>query len=298
MISSAVPNVLSLIGKTPMIEISGFSKNPKIKIYAKLEGQSIGGSVKDRIALQMIEQAEKSGILTKDKIILEATSGNTGISLAMIAAVKGYKIKLTMSSGMSEERKKILRAYGAELIETSAENGTSGAIEKARELLSQSPEKYWSSNQHNTLENPMAHISTAKEIEEQVPDITHFVGGIGTFGTLRGMSTVFREKNKKIQIVGIEPMLGEKVDGLRNMQEPNPPGIFDPSFMDQRLMVTRNQAVEMARKIAKTNGFLVGVSSGAVLWGAVEISKNLEEGRIVILFPDRGEKYLSTDLFE
>ncbi|OGJ46995.1 hypothetical protein A2344_03240 [Candidatus Peregrinibacteria bacterium RIFOXYB12_FULL_41_12] len=292
-------NILSLIGNTPIVEIKGITENPNVKIYAKLEGQNIGGSVKDRIALRMIEEAEKSGDLTHEKTILESTSGNTGIALAMIAAVKGYKIALTMPASMSEERKKILRTYGAELILTPAEKGTGGAIEEARTMLAANPEKYWLSNQHNTLENPMAHITTtAEEILKQMPTVTHFVAGMGTFGTLRGVSTVLRKHNPAIKIIGIEPVLGQRVDGLRNMNEPSPPSIFDMSFIDEKLNIMRADAVAMAREVAKTNGLLVGVSSGASLWGAREVAKKLDKGIIVIISPDRGEKYLSTDLFE
>lgn len=291
-------NILSFIGNTPVIEIQKECSNVDMKIFAKLEGQNIGGSVKDRIALRMIEEAEKSGELNHKKIIIESTSGNTGIALAMIAAIKGYRITLTMSAGMSDERKKILRAYGAELIETAAEKGTGGAIERARVLVQEFPEKYWMSNQHNTLENPLTHMTrTAEEILEQVPQITHFVAGIGTFGTLRGVGAVLKKRNKKIKIIGIEPVLGEKIDGLRNMLEPNAPGLFDASLLDERIFITRNEAVQTSRSLGKTNGLLVGPSSGAALWGAIQISKKEKKGNIVVLFPDRGEKYLSTDLF-
>ncbi|MBU0981494.1 cysteine synthase family protein [Patescibacteria group bacterium] len=291
--------ILDLIGSTPVVQILRLTTNPNVKIFAKLEGQNIGGSVKDRIAKQMIEQAEKKGELTKEKTILESTSGNTGIALAMIAAIKGYEITLTMPASMSEERKKILKAYGATLIQTPPENGTGGAIEEARRLVAENPDTYWMPNQHNTLENPAAHhATTAQEILSQVPKITHFVGGMGTFGTLRGVSTNFKEKNLDIKIIGVEPVLGERIDGLRSMQEPNPPGIFDESYLDKKLLAMRSDAVEMARKIAKTNGLLVGVSSGAALWGAAILAEELQSGIIVTILPDRGEKYLSTDLFE
>ena len=221
-------SILDTIGHTPTVLLKNFSPNPAVKIYAKLEGQNPGGSVKDRIALQMIEDAEKSGELTHDKAILESTSGNTGIGLAFVATVKGYRVVLTMSAAMSEERKKVLRAFGAELIETDPAKGTAGAIDKAHEMHAAEPTKYWLSNQHNTTSNPKAHYEhTALEILEDVPGVTHFVAGMGTYGTISGVSRRFRELGRKIEIVAVEPVLGQPIQGLRNMNEANPPGIYD-----------------------------------------------------------------------
>ncbi len=288
--------LLSLIGNTPVVRLARINPNPRVALYAKLEGQNIGGSVKDRIALFMVRDAEERGILTRDVTMLEATSGNTGIALAMIAAVKGYRLTLTMAANASEERKKVLRAYGAELIETPAEMGTGGAIAKVHALLAEHPGRYWYVNQHANVQNPLAHEeTTAREILEQVPDVTHFVAGMGTFGTLLGAGRGLRKTKPGIRIIGVEPE--SRIDGLRNMKEPHAPAHFDPSFLDGTISVSRDQAVAMARRLARTEGLLCGVSSGANLYGALDVARAITQGTIVVIFPDRGEKYLSTELF-
>ncbi len=292
------PAVLTLIGNTPMIEIRNLHENPQVKIFAKLEGANPSGSVKDRIALSLIERAEESGELTPGKIILESTSGNTGIGLAMVGAAKGYQVVLTMSSAMSEERKKVARALGATLIETDPTKGTGGAIEVAHQMLADEPEKYWMANQHSSLDNPLVHYEeTAHEILDQVPDITHFVAGIGTFGTLRGAGGRLRE-TAGAKIIGIEPVLGQSIQGLRNMNEPNSPQLYDPSFLDDKQMAMADTAYATTRLLAEKEGLLVGMSSGAAMHGALELAATIDEGIIVVLFPDRGEKYLSTTLFD
>ena len=290
--------ILSLIGNTPVVEIRSLHDNPRVKIVAKLEGSNPSGSVKDRIALSLIEQAEESGALTPGKIILESTSGNTGIGLAMVGAAKGYQVVLTMSSAMSEERKKVARAFGATLVETDPTKGTGGAIEVARQMHADEPDKYWMANQHSSLDNPLAHYEdTANEILEQVPDVTHFVAGIGTFGTLRGAGVRLREV-VGAKVIGIEPVLGQSIQGLRNMNEPNAPSLYDESLLDEKLMAMADTAYETTRLLAQKEGLFVGMSSGAALHGAIELAKTIEEGVIVVLFPDRGEKYLSTPLFD
>lgn len=290
--------VLGMIGCTPMVEIKGLHENPNVRILAKLEGANPGGSVKDRIALSLIEQGEASGQLTHDKIILESTSGNTGIGLAMVGAAKGYKVVLTMSSAMSEERKKVLRAFGATLIETDPTKGTGGAIEVANQMMEENPDIYWMSRQHSSLDNPLAHYeSTAQEILQQAPDITHFVAGIGTFGTLRGAGVRLREESGA-RVIGIEPELGQSIQGLRNMNEPNSPALYDESLLDLKLMAKAEGAHRYTRMLAETQGLLVGMSSGAAMQGAVHVANVIESGTIVVLFPDRGEKYLSTPLFD
>lgn len=292
------PNVLDLIGSTPVVEINNISTNPDVKIFAKLEGWNPSGSVKDRVALSLVEEGEQSGALTKDKVILESTSGNTGIGLAMVGAAKGYQVVLTMSSAMSEERKKVLRAFGATLIETPPDKGTGGAIERAREMLLMEPGKYWMANQHSSLDNPKAHYKfTAAEILDQVPDVTHFVAGIGTFGTLRGAGQRLREE-VGASIVGIEPKLGHPIQGLRNMNEPFSPELYDESVLDQKLIVLPEDAAQMTRDIVRKEGLFVGMSSGAALFGALQVARSLDSGVIVVVFPDRGEKYLSTTMFD
>lgn len=292
------PAVLTLIGNTPMVEIRNLHENPRVKIFAKLEGANPSGSVKDRIALSLIERAEASGALSPGKIILESTSGNTGIGLAMVGAAKGYQVVLTMSSAMSEERKKVARALGATLIETDPTKGTGGAIEVARQMLADEPDKYWMANQHSSLDNPLVHYEeTADEILQQVPDVTHFVAGIGTFGTLRGAGGRLRE-TAGASVIGIEPVLGQSIQGLRNMNEPNSPQLYDTSFLDAKQMAMTDTAYATTRLLAEKEGLLVGMSSGAAMYGALELAETLDKGVIVVLFPDRGEKYLSTTLFD
>ncbi len=288
-------NILDQIGNTPIVKIK--SSNNNVNIYAKLEGQNPGGSVKDRIALSMIIAGEKSGELTKDKIILEPTSGNTGIGLALVGAVKGYRVTLTMSAGMSNERKKMLTALGAKLILTPAEERTDGAIKKAHEMIKNNPDKYWMPYQFDNPNNPLTHYNgTGVKIIKQVPDITHFVAGIGTGGTLMGIAKRLKEYNKNIKIIGIEPQLNHKIAGLKNMQESIIPKIYDEKKLDKKIVVNNEQAYETARQLAK-QGIFVGMSSGAAMYGALQVAHKIKTGNIVVIFPDRGEKYLSTKLF-
>ncbi len=291
-------SALDMIGNTPLVKINNMHNN-KVNIYAKIEGNNPGGSIKDRIALEMIEAAEKNNELTKNKVILEATSGNTGIGLAMIATIKGYDITLTMSESVSEERKKILRAYGATIIQTPAKFGTDGAIKKAHEIYEKNKEKYWMSNQFSNPNNPLAHYNnTATEILQQLPEITTFISAIGTSGTLMGTSKRLKEYNKNIQIVAIEPTLGHKVQGLKNMKEAIVPEIFNENAYDTKIQIEDEDAYETARILAKKEGLLVGMSTGAAMAGAIKTAEQMKEGNIVVIFPDRGEKYLSTTLFE
>lgn len=292
------PAILNLIGNTPMVPITNLHDNPKVKIFAKLEGANPSGSVKDRVALSLIERGEASGELTHDKIILESTSGNTGIGLAMVGAAKGYKVVLTMSSAMSEERKKVLRAFGATLIETDPTKGTGGAIEVAKQMVIDEPGKYWAASQHSSLDNPLAHYTeTADEILKQTPDVTHFVAGIGTFGTLRGAGVRLRESTGA-KVVGVEPVLGQAIQGLRNMNEPNAPQLYDESLLDEKIMMMADDAYRTTRLLAEKEGLLVGMSSGAAMEAALRMADRMTDGVIVVLFPDRGEKYLSTPLFD
>lgn len=292
------PSVIDLIGDTPVVRIRNITHNPKVKIYAKVEGTNPSGSIKDRIALSLIEEAEASGQLTKGKIILESTSGNTGIGLATVGAAKGYEVVLTMSSAMSEERKMVLRGLGATVIETPPDQGTGGAIAVARQMVKDTPGKYWLARQHSSLDNPLAHYNnTGVEILNQVPSITHFVAGIGTFGTLRGAGQRLREE-AGAKIVGLEPMLGRPIQGLRNMQEPNSPELYDESLLDQKMNVIPEDAERYTRLLAEKEGLFVGPSSGAALSGAIRLAATLQSGVIVVIFPDRGEKYLSTNVFQ
>ncbi len=292
-------NILQLIGNTPLVKINSLNPNKKVELYAKLESFNPGGSVKDRIALSMIEGAEKRKELNKNKIVLEATSGNTGIGLALVCAIKEYKLLLTMPESMSIERGKILKALGAKILLTPAKDGTDGAIEKAYEMAKKN-KKYWLADQFNNPDNWRAHYyGTAEEIwRDTAGKITHFVAGMGTAGTLMGVSKKLKKYNSKIQIIGIEPLLGHKIQGLKNMKEAYKPGIYDKNRLDKKINVKDEDAYEIAREIAKKEGIFVGMSSGAAMFGALQIIKGLKDALVVVLFPDGGERYLSTNLFK
>jgi len=291
-------SILQCIGNTPVTCIDS-NPNPKVKLFAKLEGNNPGGSVKDRIALYMIEMAEKEKKLTRDKIILEATSGNTGIGLAMVASAKKYRVKLTMPACVSIERRRILEAFGAELILTPPDEGTDGAIRLAHRILSEDPEKYFMPNQFDNDANVLAHYeTTGKEIIEQTKGkITHFVAGMGTTGTLMGVSKRLKEFNKNIQIIGVEPVLHHRIQGLKNMSESIRPKIFDESRLDEKCLVNDDEAFDTTRMMAVKEGMFVGMSSGAAMHVALRKSSELREGVIVVILPDRGDRYLSTALF-
>jgi cysteine synthase B len=292
-------NILETIGNTPLVKINHLNDNPKVSIYAKLEGYNPTGSIKDRIALKMIEQAETEGKLVKGKIIIEPTSGNTGIGLAMIGAVKGYEVEIVMSEAVSVERRKMIQAFGAKVTLTDPNLGTDGAIMKARELVKRNPDKYFMPDQFSNEYNKLAHYkTTAEEIWEQTGGrLDYFVSALGTSGTIMGVSKYLKEKNPKIQIVSAHPVKGHYIQGLKNMEEAIVPAIYDPSQIDETIMVETETAFELAREIVKQEGILVGMSSGAAMFAALEIARKIDTGTIVIIFPDRGEKYLSTGLF-
>jgi len=293
-------NILKLIGNTPLVEINKLNPNPNVKIYAKLEGFNPTGSIKDRIALKMIEQAEIEGVLKKGKTIIEPTSGNTGIALAMIGCVKGYEVEIIMSEAVSIERQKMIKAFGAKVTLTSADLGTDGAIIKARELTKKYPEKYFMPDQFSNKYNQITHYkTTAEEIWSQCNGkIDYFVSSLGTSGTIMGTGIALKEKNPDVKIVEAHPVKGHYIQGLKNMEEAIVPSLYDQSKIDESVKVESEQAFEMSRQIAKKEGILVGMSSGAAMYVAVEVAKKIDKGVIVVIFPDRGEKYLSTDLFK
>jgi cysteinyl-tRNA synthetase len=293
-------SILDTIGNTPLVEICRLNPNKKVKIYAKLENFNPGGSIKDRIAFAMIKEAEKRGELTRDKIILEATSGNTGIGLAMIAAAKGYRLCLAMSESVSEERKKILKALGAELIFTPANLGTDGAIEMVYNLMLQHPDRYFGTDQFNNPDNILAHYEgTGQEIWRQTNgEVTMVVATLGTTGTAMGISKRLKEYNPEIRIVGVEPYLQHKIQGLKNMKESYRPGIFNKNQLDEKVNILDEDAFEMARRLAREEGILGGMSSGAAIHVAVQKAGEMDGGVIVVILPDGGERYLSTELFK
>ncbi len=293
------PLLIDSIGNTPLVDISALIGKPGIRLLAKLEGSNPGGSVKDRPALYMISKAEESGDLTPDKIILEPTSGNTGIAIAMIGAAKGYKVKLVMPACVSNERRGILEAYGAETVLSPGCQMTDGAIRLAHKILAEEPDRYFMPNQYSNPNNPLAHYeTTAPEIMEQTAgDIDYFVAGMGTSGTLMGISRYFSEYAPHVKVIGIEPGLGHKIQGLKNMHEAIVPEVYEPQRLADKLLVEDEDAYEMSRKLALQMGLFVGMSSGAAVAGALQIAETIDRGTIVTLLPDRGDRYLSTNLF-
>ncbi len=292
-------SILKCIGNTPIASIVNINPNPNVTILAKLEGANPGGSVKDRTALYMVEYAEKQGLLSKDRIILEATSGNTGIGLAMVAAAKGYRVKLTMPACVSIERRRILEAFGAEILLSPSEEGTDGAIRLAHSIFDSEPQRYFMPNQFDNPVNTLAHYeTTGPEIIEQTSGkITHFVAGLGTSGTLMGVGKRLKEYNSSIKIIGAEPTIKHRIQGLKNMSECIVPGIFNPDMLDERIIVNDNEAFNTTRMLAVKEGLFLGISSGAAMHLALRKSSELKEGIIVVLCPDRGDRYLSTSLF-
>lgn len=292
-------NILKTIGNTPLIRINRLNKNKNVLMLAKFEGYNPTGSIKDRIANKMIEQAEMDGSLTKEMTIIEPTSGNTGIGLAMIATVKGYKVEIVMSEAVSIERRKMIEAFGAKVTLTDSAQGTDGAIRKARKLIEENPHRYFMPDQFSNQFNKITHYkTTAEEIWEQTDGkITHFVSSLGTSGTIMGVGKYLKERNPGIKIVCAHPVKGHYIQGLKNMEEAIVPSIYDPHKIDEQIMVETEDAFEMTRQIVKEEGIFVGMSSGAAMIAAIETSKEINSGVVVVIFPDRGEKYLSTDLF-
>lgn len=285
-------NILDMIGNTPLVELAKLNPNPKVKIYAKLESQNPSGSLKDRIALYMIERGEKSGELSPGKTILEATSGNTGISLAMIARYKGYKLKAVMPDNVSLERRQLLEVYGAELVLSPGEQGTNGAIRMAKEIGAGGD--YFMTDQYSNEANPRAHYeTTAVEILRDVPRVDMFVAGLGTSGTLMGVGRRLKEANPNVKIVAVQPYPNSGLQGLRNLSDGYIPPIFDIGLLDSNEFVKDIDAFIHLKELAEKEAILAGISSGAVIFKAVEIAKELDFGTIVTVFPDGAWKYLS-----
>lgn len=293
-------SILSKIGNTPIVPIKRLNPFKKVKVYAKLEAFNPGGSVKDRIALNMIETAEASGDLTPDKIVLEATSGNTGIGLAMVCAVKGYKCQLIMPESASIERRKIMEAYGAEILLTPGKKGTDGAIEEAYALAREFPDRYFLTDQFNNDANWETHVkSTGPEIWEQTAgQVTDVIATLGTSGTVMGLCRYFAKDHPEVRVTAMEPFLGHKLQGLKNMKESYTPGIFNKKEPFQIINIPDDEGYKMARLLAQKEGIFVGMSSGAAMCAALTRAKQLDQGVIVVIFPDGGEKYLSTELFD
>jgi cysteine synthase B len=287
------------IGNTPLVELTKINPDPHVQILAKLEGNNPGGSVKDRPALYMLTKAEESGVLTHEKIILEPTSGNTGIALAMLGTAKGYRVKLVMPACVSVERRSVLEAYGAEVVLSPSEEATDGAIRLAHKILDEEPDKYFMPNQYANPNNVLAHYeTTGPEILQQTNGLIDvFVAGMGTSGTLMGVGKFLHENKRGVRIIGIEPKLGHKVQGLKNMKEAIVPEIYQEDELDEKIIIDDELAFATARELAAREGLFVGMSSGAAVAGALQVAAGMKKGIIVTLFPDRGDRYLSTTLF-
>lgn len=293
-------SILDTICDTPLIEITRLMNgNQSVRVLAKLEGNNPGGSVKDRPAYYMIKDAEESGELTKDKIILEPTSGNMGIAIAMIGAAKGYRVKLVMPACVSMERRQTLEAYGADVELTRAEEGTDGAIRMAHRILEMNPETYYMPNQFVNKNNVLAHYeTTGPEIFQQTEgDIDVFVAGMGTTGTLMGTGQYLKEQIPGIKIIGVEPTKGHAIQGLKNMNEAIVPAIYSPRRLDDKVVVEDDEAFEASRDLVTKEGIFVGISSGAAIAGALRVARDMDSGTVVTILPDRGDRYLSTTLF-
>ncbi len=292
-------NLLEAIGGTPLVELMNTDTSPGVRILCKLEGCNPGGSVKDRPALSMITQAEARGDLKPGETILEPTSGNTGIAIAMIGAAKGYRVRLCMPECASAERVQILQGLGAELSLTPAREGIDGAILEGHRLLEQEPERYYMPNQYENPDNILAHVeTTGPEIWEQTAgEVDYFVAGMGTTGTLMGAGRFLKSVKPEVRIVGVEPVMGHAIQGLKNMTESMVPGIFAADELDDRRLVNDDEAFDATRMLARTEGLFVGSSSGAAVAVALQIAAEINEGTIVVLLPDRGDRYLSTMQF-
>jgi S-sulfo-L-cysteine synthase (O-acetyl-L-serine-dependent) len=290
------PSLLDLIGNTPLLKLNRLVEKPGVEIYGKAEWANPGGSVKDRPALRMILEGERSGALTPGKVIIDSTSGNTGIAYAMVAAVRGYKVKLCVPANASEERKRILAAYGVDLVFTDPLEGSDGAIRVVREIVAQDPDKYFYPDQYNNPANWEAHyLTTGVEIFEQTGGrITHFVAGLGTTGTFVGVGRRLREMKPSVRLISMEPDSPfHGLEGLKHLETAIVPGIYDASIADERVEMTTEEAHAMVRKLARCEGWFVGVSSGANVAAALKIAETIDEGVIVTILCDDGSKYLS-----
>jgi len=293
-------NILNTIGNTPLVKIDKLNPNPRVKIFAKLEGYNPTGSIKDRIALAMIEKAEKQGVLTQGKTIIEPTSGNTGIALAMVAAIKGYKLKIVMPESMSIERRQMIKAFGAELILVKPEDWRDAAIRFTKKLVEDNKDLVLLNQFENEVNFEAHYQTTGKEILEQMNGerIDYFVAGLGTGGTITGIAKRLKEKFPDAKIIGIQPKAGSKIEGLKSLKDGYIPPIMDLNIIDEIVEVDQKDAFESVKKLAQKQGIFAGPSSGTALFISLEIAKKIESGNIVTIFPDRGEKYLSTEIFE
>lgn len=289
-------NILNYIGNTPLVKLNNVIKRKEVEIWLKLEGFNPSGSIKDRVALNMIRAAEKSGKLTKDKEILEVTSGNMGISLSFIGAVLGYKVTIIMPEDVSEERKKLIKVLGADLILTKSYEGEMGARKRAIEIWKKNKDRYWFADQFSNKNNPDIHnIQTANEVMRDLPDVAYIFTAIGTGGTFLGLINAF--KKYSVDVVGIQPYKKDNIDGLVNFKEEETSPLLERENITDIVYVERIQAIKTVKQLIRKEGLFVGISTGAAVYGALETTKNLKKGKLVVISPDRIEKYFSTDLF-
>jgi [CysO sulfur-carrier protein]-thiocarboxylate-dependent cysteine synthase len=294
---TAYRSVLDMVGNTPLVELTELSPKREVRILAKLEGQNPTGSVKDRIALAMVEAAEADGSLRQGQTILEPSSGNTGIGLAMVCRVKGYKLKIVLPENVSPERRQLLEIMGAEVISSPGDEGSNGAVRMAQRLVKEMDDVAFL-YQYGNPNNPRAHYEgTGPEIWRDCPEVTHFVSGLGTSGTLMGVGRYLKERSPSVQIWAVEPPAGEQVQGLRSLDEGFVPPVFDPDVLDRKIIVRPRESVEWVRRLNEEAGILAGISSGAAMAGAAKAAQQLDEGVIVTLFADGGWKYLSTGVW-
>lgn len=290
-------SILDMIGNTPLVDVSDLSPDPSVRILAKMEGQNPAGSVKDRIAYSMITEAEADGTLTRGDTIIEPSSGNTGIAMAMICRLRGYHLKIVLPENVSVERRQLLEVYGAEIIPSPGEEGSNGAVRRAQKLADENPEWVFL-YQYGNEANPRAHYrTTGPEIWRDVPDITHFVAGLGTSGTLLGVGTYLKEQNPDVKVMAVEPPSGEQVEGLRSLDDGYIPPVFDKwggyDLLDGKSIVRPRESLEHTRMLADV-GIFAGISAGAALAGARKVAERIDRGVIVFVVCDYGWKYLST----
>ena len=294
----AYSSILDTIGNTPLVELRGFQPSPKVRIFAKLEGQNPTGSVKDRIAKLMLEKAELSGELSAEKTILEPSSGNTGVSLAMIANYKGYKVEVVLPDNVTSERQSLIESFGATITFSDGEKGTNGAIEVAKRMVTENPDKYLMLYQYGNEANPEAHYSgTAQEIIDELPDVDVFIAGLGTGGSLTGAGHRLKENNANTRIIAVVPHPEERIQGLRSLEDGFIPPILDEKILDGQFIITSEESFEFTKRLLEKESIFAGISSGAVLACALRVAEKMESGNIVCLFADGGWKYLSTGVW-
>jgi cysteine synthase B len=293
-----ITSILDAIGNTPLVQLPNLSPSEDVRFFAKLEGQNPTGSVKDRIAKYMLEDAERKGELTPGRVILEATSGNTGIALAFIGRLMGYRVKVVMPDNVSEERAQLLKAFGAEVVYSDGRNGTNGAIAMAQEMMRADPDAYYMPYQFGNVANPRAHYeTTGPEILRDLPEVDVFVAGLGTGGTLTGAGRYLKERKPEVKVIATVPHPGDLVQGLRSLEDGFIPEVFDESILDGKIVVTSRTAFAAAKELTQKEGIFAGISSGAVLRTAQRAARRLERGNVVLLLADGGWKYLSTELW-